>query len=616
MDAPLHRNWLRKFGLVAMLPGLCALSLLMPVQAQSGARSVKKPVAAAKVVQTGAEAGAKSNSRSAVDRPIKDKWAVVVGISEFADKKINLRYPAKDATDFYNFLVSDGGFKKDHVRLLVNEKATRSNILSTIGDRWLPRLAHPDDLVVVYISSHGSPADLDVGGVNYVVAHDTDTESLYATGLPLQDLMRIIKARVHCDRVVMILDACHSGAASAESKGLVRAANVDASAVVAGTGQLVIASSQPSKVSWEKKNYQNSVFTRRLIDALKQNGGRTPLGAAFQNMKDNVENEVLRDRGQMQTPELKSRWDGSELCLSAPPCAPRAGLDEPILDVPPPSAGGAVGSAAGATAGAKEHISPPKAVLNNGNIYRVFNQPQRPTTFEIDAPAKVIYMMTYHWNDGRGKSPGTVALRHSDGTTYGPWSVTGKPGQGGVPDAYWECEPMVTLNPGRYTVIDSDPGSWAQNDQSGNCGIAKVKVAPLAAGATIKLKAYKREPVVSIFNNGNIAAVFNKPSRPTWLTVKAPLLVSRMMNYHWNDGRGQDPGEVGLVHQDGTVYGPWFTHTASGQGGVPNAYWICEPDTVIKPGIYMVTDSDTSTWSQNPETRGAGISEISGVYQD
>ncbi|HND08207.1 MAG TPA: caspase family protein, partial [Candidatus Obscuribacter sp.] len=215
MDAPLHRNWLRKFGLVAMLPGLCALSLLMPVQAQSGARSVKKPVAAAKVVQTGAEAGAKSNSRSAVDRPIKDKWAVVVGISEFADKKINLRYPAKDATDFYNFLVSDGGFKKDHVRLLVNEKATRSNILSTIGDRWLPRLAHPDDLVVVYISSHGSPADLDVGGVNYVVAHDTDTESLYATGLPLQDLMRIIKARVHCDRVVMILDACHSGAASA-----------------------------------------------------------------------------------------------------------------------------------------------------------------------------------------------------------------------------------------------------------------------------------------------------------------------------------------------------------------------------------------------------------------
>jgi hypothetical protein len=88
------------------------------------------------------------------------------------------------------------------------------------------------------------------------------------------------------------------------------------------------------------------------------------------------------------------------------------------------------------------------------------------------------------------------------------------------------------------------------------------------------------------------------------------------MNYHWNDGRGQDPGEIGLVHQDGTVYGPWSTHTAPGQGGVPNAYWICEPDTVLKPGIYIITDSDSKTWSQNPETKGAGISEVSGVVQD
>lgn len=553
--------------------------------------------------------GTAAKQRAMTERPVKDKWAVVIGISEFADKKINLRYPAKDATDFYNFLLSDGGFKKDHVRLLVNEKATRTSILATIGDRWLPRLAHPDDLVVVYISSHGSPADLDVGGVNYVVAYDTDTESLYATGLPLQDLMRIIKARVHCDRVVMILDACHSGAASAESKGLVRTANVDASAVVAGTGQLVIASSQPNQVSWESKNYQNSVFTRKLIEALKQNGGRTPLGAAFQNMKDNVENEVLRDRGQMQTPELKSRWDGSDLCLATPPCAPREGLEETVMDIKE----AAISNTAGNT---KARVSPAKAALNNGNIYRVFNQPLHPTTFEIDTPAKVIYMMTYHWNDARGKTPGTMTLRHSDGTTYGPWPAYGKPGQGGVPDAYWECEPMVTLSPGSYTLIDSDPGSWAQNNLSGNCGIAKIKIAPVAASSALKLKVYKRAPVVSVFNNGNIAAVYNKPNRPTWLTVKSPLLVSRVMNYHWNDGRGQDPGEISLVHQDGTTYGPWSTHTAPGQGGVPNAYWICEPDTVIKPGIYMVTDSDTNTWSQNAETRGAGITEINGVFQD
>lgn len=585
-------------------------SILAPVVmiASVAPSSLFSSASSAYAAQSGPQAAA---PKASANRPIKDKWALVIGISKFADGKINLRYPAKDATDFYNFLTSAGGFRKDHTRLLVNEKATRANILATIGDRWLPRLAHPDDLVVVYISSHGSPADMDVGGVNYIVAYDTDTESLYATGIPLQDLMRIIKARVHCDRVVMILDACHSGAATADAKGLVRSANVDAGAVVAGTGQLVIASSQPSQVSWESKKYQNSVFTSCLIEALKQNGGRTTLGAAFQNMKDRVEDEVLRDRGQLQTPEMKSHWDGSALCLSTPPTAPREALGEDsVFDLQEKP------TVNQTEAKPVVKVSPPKTIVNNGNIYRVFNKPQNPTTFDIDVPSTVIYLMTYHWNDGKGSNPGTLALRHADGTTYGPWAVRGQPGQGGVPNAYWECEPRVTLAPGHYTLIDSEPSTWAQNNLSGFCGIAKVKIVPDSGRTTASAKAYRREPVVSIFKNGNISAVFNSPTRPTWFSLKAPVLVSRLMNYHWNDARGQDPGEIGLVHQDGTIYGPWSTHTAPGQGGVPNAYWICEPDTVIKPGIYVVTDSDTKTWSQNPETKGAGITEINGVVQD
>lgn len=590
---------------------LCAALLLVP----SIAATTPAIAAAPQVKQL------KAAAAQTQDRPIKDKWALVVGISQFADKGINLKYPAKDATDFYNFLIGPGHFSKDHVRLLTNEKATRANILATIGDRWLPRVAHPDDLVVVYISSHGSPADLDVGGVNYIVAHDTDPESLYATGIPIQDLMRIIKARVHCERVVIILDACHSGAASTDSKGLSRTANVSADAVVAGTGQLVIASSKPDQVSWESKNYQNSVFTYRLIEALKQNGGKTPLGAVFQNMKDNVENEVLRDRGHMQSPEMKSRWDGSELCLAAPPTAPRAGLELPeSLDITSTSVGAVQNNASSSqksesASQPKERPLPPKTVLNNGNIYRVFNSPSKPCRFEVDGPALVTYLMSYHWNEGRGKTPGTLSLRRADGTTYGPFQTEGKPGQGGVPDAYWECQPMVTIAPGSYTVIDSDPSTWAQNDLSGNAGIAKVKVAP-AKSTSVTMRNLKREPINTVFNNGNIAAVFNRPNRLTWFSIKAPLLVTNMMNYHWNDAHGQDPGEIGLVHQDGTIYGPWRTHTAPGQGGVPNAYWLCEPEVVLKPGIYMVTDSDTSTWSQNIESKNQGITEIKGVFQD
>jgi tetratricopeptide (TPR) repeat protein len=269
---------------------------------------------------------AEGDALEIVNRPVRDKWALIIGISEFKDTKLNLHYPAKDAKDFYNFLVNEGNFAKDHVKLLTNAQATRASILSELGDKWLPHVANPDDLVLIYISSHGSPSEMDVVGVNYLLAYDTDVDNLLASGLPMQDLSSVIKTRVHSDRVVVVLDACHSGAAETGGKGLTRSINVDAEAVSQGTGQLVISSSSPTQVSWESKNYENSVFTRCLIDSLRKNGNATTLGEAFESMRDKVQQQVLTERGVLQTPVLKSKWKGSALRISTPPAAPRVGI--------------------------------------------------------------------------------------------------------------------------------------------------------------------------------------------------------------------------------------------------------------------------------------------------
>jgi len=546
-----------------------------------------------------------------INRPVKDKWALVVGISKFENEKINLKTPAKDAEEFFNYLVKEGKFAPDHVVLLTDEKATRANILSMIGDRWLPRVAAPDDLVIIYISSHGSPADLDVGGMNYIVAHDTNVDCLYATGIPLQDLMRTIKGRVHSDRVVIILDACHSGAASADAKGLFRSGNVDAAAVATGTGQLVIASSQPNQASWEGKNYANGVFTHYLIESLRMKNNQAKLGEAFQNLKENVQLEVLRDRGILQTPEMKSKWQGDDLVLSVEPSRPRTGIPIESLALLPSSA-----SEKSDTTGEKAALLPPKTVLDNGDINRVFNQPQNPTKFKLDSPALLTYALTYHWNDSRGALPGTIALEAKDGTIYGPWQTVGKPTQGKVVNVYWECEPMVELKPGLYTVIDSDPATWAQNAGSNYCGHARIKVVPRSPEQCQDLtSSIRKEPVSKIFDNGNIDLVYNKPSKPTCFSIDAPLLVTYIRNYHWNNGKGQDPGNITLVHQDGTVYGPFRSHGTLGQGNAPNASWECNVEALLKPGLYMVLDSDADTWSQNPQSGGAGMTEIKGVLQ-
>ncbi len=279
---------------------------------------------------------------TSADSPIRDKWAVVVGISKFTNPALNLRYPNKDARDFYNYLITDAGFAKDHVLLLLDEQATRANVLSAIGGKWLPHCVLPDDLVMIYVSTHGSSPDAKVDGVNYIVAHDSDPDDLYATGIAMQDLTRIIKGKVSSDRVVMLLDACHSGTVAPEGKGLVRATNLDADSVLQGCGQIVISSSEPGQVSWESKEYENSVFTRRLVEGLKSKGKHTTIDDAFQYMKDQTQEEVTRDRGSLQTPVMKSKWEGKQLVLAIPPAQPRAGLPAPFTTMsnasPAPSA--------------------------------------------------------------------------------------------------------------------------------------------------------------------------------------------------------------------------------------------------------------------------------------
>lgn len=254
---------------------------------------------------------------SGSDRPVTGKWALVVGVSNFKDSSINLKYAAKDATDFKNFLINTEHFKADHVKLLTDENATRENIIGLMGDKWLATHVKPDDMVVVYVSSHGSRSQDDAGGVNFLVAHDTNKNSLLATGIPMQWLTKMVKEQVHSDRVVLILDVCHSGAAGQGSKSLTRAAGLDPRTLNIGSGQMIICSSLAEQVSWESAKYENSVFTRRLMEALQSNKDKTTVIEAYNQLKVLVESEVLRDRAELQTPVLWNKgWVGKDPMLA------------------------------------------------------------------------------------------------------------------------------------------------------------------------------------------------------------------------------------------------------------------------------------------------------------
>lgn len=258
-------------------------------------------------------------SKPSSNRPIRDKWALIVGISNFADSDVpKLKYSVKDAIDFYNYLVKDAGFAPDHVRILLDEKASQRRVMSELGQKFLAQVVKPDDLVVLFFSTHGSPAQMDLRGDNYLVAYDSDPEDLFATGIEMKRVLDAANSRVLTDRVVIVLDACHSGSLKPGSKGLSReVGNFDSDKIAQGAGQLVICSSQPDEQSWESRRYKNGVFTRHLIDAMNRTKSPRELNDAFEDMKVKVQSEVLEDRQAEQVPVLNSNWDGRSLLLAA-----------------------------------------------------------------------------------------------------------------------------------------------------------------------------------------------------------------------------------------------------------------------------------------------------------
>ena len=122
-------------------------------------------------------------------------------------------------------------------------------------------------------------------------------------------------------------------------------------------------------------------------------------------------------------------------------------------------------------------------LLNNSNVFGVQNGGTPPSFNTNGLPYCVRQLITYHWNNGQGKAPGTIGLGvlsglGGAGKMLGPFTATGSSGQGAAPNVNWTASIPASGKPvvinGTYTCVDSDPSTWSQNQQSGAHGFCQV----------------------------------------------------------------------------------------------------------------------------------------------
>jgi peptidoglycan/xylan/chitin deacetylase (PgdA/CDA1 family)/uncharacterized caspase-like protein len=146
-----------------------------------------------------------------------DSWAVIIGIDNYP-KWPKLQYAVNDANGMKEILLRKFHFKPDHVITLLNEEATREQILSALGDTLSnPKNIQHDDRVLVFFAGHGTTRKLPSGrDLGYIVPFDADEQNFQGQSISMtnfQDISESIAAK----HVLFIMDSCYSGLALTRS---------------------------------------------------------------------------------------------------------------------------------------------------------------------------------------------------------------------------------------------------------------------------------------------------------------------------------------------------------------------------------------------------------------
>src|SRR5258706_8926430 len=107
-----------------------------------------------------------------------------------------------------------------------------------------------------------------------------------------------------------------------------------------------------------------------------------------------------------------------------------------------------------------------RELYNNTNIYGVGNGINGQPTFTLSTSTEITEISNYHWNFGRGATPGSISLRSASGQSWGPFPARGSSGHGNAQNVNCTATVNIAVPAGTYIVFDSSPNTSSSNQQS------------------------------------------------------------------------------------------------------------------------------------------------------
>ena len=246
-----------------------------------------------------ADQGSAAAIKVEVDRdPAVKVWAVIVGVGRYEHMR-SLRFTDDDAYQFYAHLRSPegGAVPSDQLRVLIDEEATRLNVLKALRQTLLR--ADANDVIMFYFSGHGlagSFLPVDYNG--------------YENRLMHEDIKQVLEDSKAKHKIV-IADACYSGSLMAARTPFQDLEDRFTNQWNQSKGGLaLLMSSKEEEVSLEDGGLRSGVFSYYLIKGLN---GEADTDAdktvTIKELYTYVNREVRSYTNRAQNPTITGNYD-------------------------------------------------------------------------------------------------------------------------------------------------------------------------------------------------------------------------------------------------------------------------------------------------------------------
>jgi len=216
-------------------------------------------------------------------------YVLAIGVSQYDNPNIRLKYAAQDAIDLakvWKVQQRKGFYRNVTIKLLPD--ATQEEVFE--GLKWIQAQTTQNDVAIVSLSGHGTNEN----GQYYFLPRDVNIYQLKQTAVAYHKIKNTVSSVL--GKALFFVDTCHSGDVMGDhggssSKGLARIETPDVVQISndlgsAENGVVVFASSTGAQYSLEDSRWKNGAFTEALVEALHGKADYTRDGAISINELD------------------------------------------------------------------------------------------------------------------------------------------------------------------------------------------------------------------------------------------------------------------------------------------------------------------------------------------